>query len=68
MVVKTGSGLLQPGQAAPVTYEASGTLPRAGDLAHSLNHMAEGIAIPREALLTAFQPSRLPGEAVSPLL
>lgn len=51
-----------------LTYGASGTLPRAGDLAHSLNHKSKGTTIPRKAGLANFQASHLPGEAVSPCL
>lgn len=66
-VAKAGSGLRWPGRAAPVTYRASGALlPRASDLVHSLNHKSKGPSIPREVQLVDFQPSRLPGEAVSP--
>lgn len=65
-VTKAGSGLWWPGQAAPMTHRASGALPRAGDLVHSLNHKSKGTTIPREVRLVDFQPSRLPGEAVSP--
>lgn len=65
-VAKAGAGLLWLGWAAPMTYGTSGTPPGTGDLAHSLNRKSKGTAIPREAQLADFQPSRLPGEAVSP--
>lgn len=65
-VAKAGSRLLWPGQAAPMISRASGALPRAGDLAHSLNRKSKGTTIPREVRLADFQPSRLPGAAVSP--
>lgn len=65
-VAKAGNGLLCPGRAAPMTSWASGALPRVSDLAHSLNRKSKGTTIPREARLADFQPSRLPGEAVSP--
>lgn len=65
-MAKAGSGLLWSGWAAPMTHGTSGIPPRAGDLAHSLNRKSKGITIPREARLANFQPSRLPGEAVSP--
>lgn len=65
-VTKAGSGLLWPAQTAPMTYRSSGALPRAGNLAHSLNHKSKGTTIPREAPLSNFQPSCLPGEVVSP--
>lgn len=65
-VAKAGSGLLWPGRAALMTSWASGALPRASDLAHSLNRKSKGTTIPREARFADFQPSRLPGEAVSP--
>lgn len=63
---KAGSRLLRPGQAAPLIPRASGALPRAGDLAHSLNRKSKGTTIPREVRLADVQPSRLPGAAVSP--
>lgn len=65
-VTKAGSGLLCTGRAASMTSWASGALPRVSDLAHSLNHKSKGTTIPRAARLADFQPSRLPGEAVSP--
>lgn len=34
-VTEAGSGLLWPGQAAPMTYRTSRAILRAGDLAHS---------------------------------
>lgn len=49
-----------------MTYRASGALSRAGDLAHSLNRKFKGTTIPRVVRLEDFQPSRLPGETVSP--
>lgn len=49
-----------------MTYRASGALPRAGDLAHSLNRKPKGAIIPREAGLADFHPFCPPGEAESP--
>lgn len=65
-VAEAGSGLLWPGQAVPMTYRSSRAILRAGDLPHSLNRKSKGTTIPREVQLADFQPSRLPGEAVSP--
>lgn len=65
-MTEAGSGPLWPGQAASVTYRASGALPRAGNPAHSLTRKSKGTTIPREVWLAEFQLSCLPREAVSP--
>lgn len=66
---KSGQGrkwAAMAGAGCPYDLRASGSLPRAGDLAHSLNRKCKGTTIPREPRPADFQPSRLPGEAVSP--